>query len=221
MKTPAWREEDWQQLPVIEDIAQWQELVEYSRRTETDITDLHVRHLTAEQPNWDHMGFSRVWFDDCRFTGVSISQASFYHVRFEGGDLSGGDIRRSHFRQCEFRKAKGVGLIVSDSFFRRVRFSDWNGRYMQWATCELEQVDWINADCREALFSDCPLKTVRFDHTALQQTQFFKTYLKGIDLTSCDIDGLSVSERMTELQGAVVDLYQAAELARMLGIIIR
>lgn len=221
MKTPAWREEDWQQLPVVEDPDQWRNLIESHRRAETDITEYHVRHLMMEGLNFDHLGFSRVWFDDCRFPGLSASQASFYNLRFEGGDLSSGDFHHSHFRQCAFLKAKGVGLTISDSFFRRVTFSDWNGRYMQWSTCALEQVDWVNADCREALFSDCPLKAVRFDHTNLQQTQFFKTYLKGIDLTSCEIDGLSVSERLTELQGAVVDLYQAAELARMLGIIIR
>lgn len=221
MKTPVWREKDWCQLPIIEDPLEWKDLIENCRNTETDITEYHIRHLTVEKPSFDHMGFSRVWFDDCRFSELSASQASFYNVRFENSDLSSGDIRRSHFRQCVFTKSKGVGLTVSDSFFRRVQFGDWNGRYMQWSSCTLEQLDWVNADCREALFSDCPLKEVRFDHTSLQQTQFFKTYLKGIDLTSCEIDGLSVSDRMSELQGAVVDLYQAAELARMLGIIIR
>ena len=45
--------------------------------------------------------------------------------------------------------------------------------------------------------------------------------LKDVDLTTCDIDALTLSESCAELRGAVVDLWQAAGLARRLGLIIK
>ena len=50
---------------------------------------------------------------------------------------------------------------------------------------------------------------------------FFKTPLKGMDFTTCDIKGLVLSDECSEVRGAVMDLYQAAELAKRLGIVIK
>ncbi len=221
MKTAVWRREDYERLPVIESDSQWMDLLHECRQTETDITGVHVRQLDFTEESWEGLDFSRVWFEGCRLAGVRISQCGFGDVWWDGCDLSGVEFRRSRLRGCRFEKGKGVGLTASDSYIRQTRFTGWNGRYGQWSSCTLEHTHWLDCDCREALFSDCPLKDVTFSQTGLQQAQFFKTYLKGIDLTTCSLDGLSVSERMTELQGAVVDLYQAADLARMLGIVIR
>lgn len=221
MKTPWWQQEYKTRLPVIDTIEQWEALLLDSREAEIDITDQHIRQLTFENADWSGLGFMRIWFDNCRFPGIKMSQCTFHDTRWDNCDVSGGNLRRCRVHDCRFEKGKGVGLVISDSFFRKTSFYNWNGRYVQWSSCALEHMNWMESVCRESLFSDCPLKAVQFTHTDLQQAQFFKTYLKGIDLTSCQIDGLSVSDRMTELRGAIVDLYQAAELARMLGIEIR
>lgn len=52
-------------------------------------------------------------------------------------------------------------------------------------------------------------------------TDFFRTPLKDLDFTTCTLEGISVSDGGSELQGAVVNLYQAAELARLLGVIVK
>jgi hypothetical protein len=45
-----------------------------------------------------------------------------------------------------------------------------------------------------------------------------RTSLAGIDLSSCDISGLRVSDTFRELRGAVVSSEQAAQLAGLLGV---
>ena len=47
---------------------------------------------------------------------------------------------------------------------------------------------------------------------------FFKTSLKGMDLSSCDIAGAAFSSSLFELKGAKIGLLQAAALLRALGI---
>ena len=49
--------------------------------------------------------------------------------------------------------------------------------------------------------------------------ELFKTPLEGMDLTTCQIDGLIVDP--PSLRGAVVTAVQACGLAKLLGLIIR
>ena len=60
---------------------------------------------------------------------------------------------------------------------------------------------------------------VRFEYSNLIGSQLFKTNLGGIDFTTCDITGIGVGSQ--DLNGIIVDEYQAIELSRLLGIIIK
>ena len=50
---------------------------------------------------------------------------------------------------------------------------------------------------------------------------FFKTPLKGVDFTSCRLQAPTLSLGGPELRGAEVTLFQAAELAGQMGVIIK
>ena len=47
---------------------------------------------------------------------------------------------------------------------------------------------------------------------------FFRTSLKGCDLSSCTLDRIALSETCAELKGAKIDASQAPVVARILGI---
>ena len=47
---------------------------------------------------------------------------------------------------------------------------------------------------------------------------FFKTPLKGIDLSDCNIGHIMMSDQYKEIAGAKVNMFQAVELAKLLGI---
>ncbi len=55
----------------------------------------------------------------------------------------------------------------------------------------------------------------------LAGTSFFRTPLSGVDLTRCSLEGIVLSDALGEVRGAKMDLYQAAGLARRLGVIIQ
>ncbi|MEG2596733.1 MAG: pentapeptide repeat-containing protein, partial [Ruthenibacterium sp.] len=51
--------------------------------------------------------------------------------------------------------------------------------------------------------------------------EFFHTSLKDIDFTTCVLDAISVSDGAKELNGAIVNIHQAADLSALLGLIIK
>lgn len=48
-------------------------------------------------------------------------------------------------------------------------------------------------------------------------TNFFRTKLVGLDFTSCQLEGIAISDAMTEVYGAKLGLCQAAALADALA----
>ena len=88
-------------------------------------------------------------------------------------------------------------------------------------SAKLTGVQFLTCDLSGSDIVECILKDTAFEETRLTGASFFKTSLAGIDLTGCPLEGIRISEHYTELRGAIVDLFQAAELSKLLGIIIK
>lgn len=72
-----------------------------------------------------------------------------------------------------------------------------------------------------AILSQCKHKNMLFHECSLRGTSFFHTSLKKVDLTSCELEDLALSDEAHELRGAIVNISQATELARHLGLEIK
>ena len=70
----------------------------------------------------------------------------------------------------------------------------------------------------EACLAEAKFRSVLFSNTNLKRVDFFKTVLNGINLSSCDIEGLMVSDTYYELKGLKVNAMQAVDLSLLLGI---
>ncbi len=62
------------------------------------------------------------------------------------------------------------------------------------------------------------MKKVKFSEVNFNKVDFFHTRLKGIDFSDCSIQLISVSDQYFELKGMKIDLFQAVEIAKILGI---
>ena len=67
----------------------------------------------------------------------------------------------------------------------------------------------------------CRLKNTSVHEVRFDKANFYRTSLKGIDLTTCRISGIITSLEAGELKGAVVNMFQAVELAKRFGVIVR
>ena len=62
---------------------------------------------------------------------------------------------------------------------------------------------------------------MRFRTDGFSRKQFFKTPLIGIDLSTSEIKGVTLSKELSELRGATLSADQALALIRQAGIGIR
>lgn len=186
---------------------------------EKDIKGLRITG-TALNGDFSRMGFSKVIFDHCRLSGCDFSNSDFIDVTFESCDLSGCRFREGYFQRVLLSQVKGVGAVFGESVFKNLTIKESNLSYASFAKSKFERAK-ISGELHDVSFAECSLKSFEFENADLTRADFFKTPLKGQDLRSCRIDGIVVSDSLSELRGAVVDLYQAAALAAKLGIEIK
>ena len=66
---------------------------------------------------------------------------------------------------------------------------------------------------------EAKLKSIKLIDSNLYKAQMFKTTLKNIDFRTCNIEGITVDK--DDLKGMIVNDFQAIELSKLLGIIIK
>ena len=97
--------------------------------------------------------------------------------------------------------------------------ADGSFRYADFSSSLMENCSIRDCNFTEAFLSEIRLKKPTLKAVNFAGADFFKTLLKGIDLSDCIIDGITVSDTRNELRGAIVNAGQAIELAaRVLGI---
>jgi uncharacterized protein YjbI with pentapeptide repeats len=102
-----------------------------------------------------------------------------------------------------------------------VLFSESNFTYSNFGHSKLQKMIFSSSDFSNAYLAECKLKEMEINDVSFNGCDFFKTPLRGIDLRNSRIDGLLISDGFKELEGVTVDLYQAAGLARFLGVNIK
>lgn len=99
-------------------------------------------------------------------------------------------------------------------------FKNSNFRYAYFDEANFKEAWFEDVDLSEASLSQCKLEKVKFTQTKLIKNNFFKTPLKCIDFSNNEFVAPTVSEPPVELRGLMVDRFQAAELAKLMGIFI-
>ena len=70
----------------------------------------------------------------------------------------------------------------------------------------------------DAFLSELKLKKLKFAYCDLTRADFFRTPLKGMDLSTCTISGIALSDDRHEITGAKISAAQAIDVALMLGV---
>lgn len=196
-------------------------LFSQAAEAEEELENLYI--ADAFLPDMDLSGqrFSGVFFENCRLPGSFFNRASFVDVRFKGCDFSNCLFEEAYFNRCEWISCKWVGASLEGSTFRQTEIVSSNLEY-----CNLDHSLWDyvrikDCDLSQAYLSNCRLKKAELENCRLMRTSVHRTPLHGMDLTSCELGGLVLSENFSELKGALVRADQALELSRLLGIVIQ
>lgn len=191
-----------------------------ARDLEVRVEEKRFRKVNAEEEDFSILCFSKVRFENCSFSSCSFRKCEFTDVIFQSCNFSNCIFTDTYFNRCQILTSKGMGANFSDSSILNVTIRDSSLNYVNLDASKLEKVKIETTEFNNANISQCRCKTVAWDRVQLNNTSFFKTSLCGMDFTTSTINGIILSDECKELKGVVVDLYQAAELAKRLGIII-
>lgn len=158
-------------------------------------------------------------FESWRFEECAVPRLQFTDVLFRSCDLSGLDLTGCSLLRCRFSGCKAVGAYLAEAKLRQVLFEDCQMQLANLSDCRCQTVRFSRCDFTGAALLGLSLTKTAFDNCRLVDVQLTGTPLGGLDLTSCTIEGWSL--RGEELRGAIVTPFQAAELSRLLGLVIR
>lgn len=176
-------------------------------------------HMTGEELS--HMRFFSVIFENCSFQNCDFQRGEFSDVVFNSCDMSNSVFSDGYFNRMEFNNCKGMGAVFAGSTFLHISISGSNFNYANFDSSKLEHVRFLESQLKGSFFTQCHFKDVIWNQADLEMASLFKTSLRGADFTTSKISGLILSDEGKEISGAIVDLYQAAELSRYLGIVIK
>lgn len=172
---------------------------------------------TISGSNMETIEFDTVKFIKCQFLNCDFTKACFYHVMFENCDFSNCCMIESYWKDAAIvhSKADGAvfsGAVLKDLQIRKSRFDYANFSQTLWENSVTE-----SSSFREGFLSEVKFKKTSFRDVDFTKADFFKTRLKGMDFSDCIIEDMMISDQFTELAGLKINMFQAVEAAKLLG----
>ncbi|MFR1639080.1 MAG: pentapeptide repeat-containing protein [Eggerthellaceae bacterium] len=135
-------------------------------------------------------------FSNCDFSNSTFSQANFTRCTFSSCKFTGADLLEAVLSRVEVRDSSFAYASVAKEAGRRER----------------EIRDFSGADLAELRQRRVEFDDVRFANSLLP------CELERCGLSSCRLADIVLSDTMEELRGCSMDLFQAAGIARRLGV---
>ena len=205
-------------LEPCEDLIQ---LIDQCRADGQDICLKHLKDISLFDLDLSNLTFEQVVFENCQFDEAIMNKTLFRDVVFETCDFSNRNFSNSWFHRCELTNSKGIGANFSEVSMNDVVILNCNFRYANFATAKLSNSSISHSEFSDTTFTDCTFKMLLLEESRFIGTDFFHTPLRNIDFSSGELATIHVSTEASELKGMIVSLGQAAELARMMGVVIK
>lgn len=178
-----------------------------------------ARGILIEDVRADNVSISRFVFDGCTFQhaalhGLDVTDVCFQNCSITNVDFGHALIHRTVFKDCNL-----TGIDMREATFRNVVFENCIMRYSFFRSSDMDRTAFRTCRMENADFQQVKLANVFFSGCNMKQTQMSGTALAGIDLSTCEIDGIGV--RIEDLTGAIVAPAQAAELCRLMGVVVK
>lgn len=176
--------------------------------------------LHAAETSFAELEVSSGRFSNCQFFSCDFTGALFVDVAFESCDFSNSILDSAAFTRCTFNDCKFAGASFTEALWEQVAAKDCTFAYSAFNQCLWKTVRARTCDFSSTDMTEMELHGISLEDDRFVGTSFFHTKLVGLDFSTCQLEGITISDAMTEVYGAKLGLYQAAALARRLGVII-
>jgi uncharacterized protein YjbI with pentapeptide repeats len=183
------------------------------------LEDLCFTHLDISGRRIPALRGGNLVFDRMSFANSEIAVLRLFDARFVGCDLSNAMLRACEATRVEFIDCKLTGLNAFGCRFDDVLMERCDASFCHLSEGRLKHSEIVASQFREAALNGISFEGTRMKEVVLRKADLAEANLAGLDLTSCDIEEISL--RVTDLRGAIVSPAQAMDLARFLEVVIR
>lgn len=166
-----------------------------------------------------HLTFTDVHGKQVRWGASRLHSVRCTDVRWTGCDLANAMWEQLVAHRAEFLDCQLLGWNAPEAHLQNVRFQGCNGQFANFRFATCKAVRFEQCDLRQADFQRADLSGVVFHQCNLSHAQFSGATLKGTDFRGSTINDMRVG--IGELPGAIVDPFQAAYIAGLLGVVIK
>lgn len=208
-------------FPKILDITEDENIIFDAIRTDEKITEKHLKNITINGADLTALAFAECILEKCKFIDCKLHKVSFANTIIKNCDFSNSDALDTYFSNCRIDTSKFMGTVITGAIWKYVSVFDSNFVYANLDLTKFSDVDIERCDFTTADMNECRIKNTNLTDVNFTECGFFKTRLADIDFSTCIIDGIRVSTDKSELSGMTVNVYQAVDLSKLLGIIIK
>ncbi|WP_141499625.1 pentapeptide repeat-containing protein [Paenibacillus luteus] len=204
--------------PKIPDQLQALDVPDYEWSDDYEISDSIIRDCGVHNQSAYKPCFDRVVFNNVVFRGTSLRKAEFTDVRFDNCDLANIELSEAIMHRVSFHNCKLLGMDITGATLRNVRFDQCIADYavLRFGNAKgvkLEKSSFAKGDLSNMTISNFYLTEVNIDQVQLSQTK-----LGGIDISTCEFNGLGVS--LEDLRRCVISPAQAITFATIFGLVV-
>ena len=175
---------------------------------------VHLAGIKADYLNLKQVQLQGVYLNESH-----LYASSFADVWMGACSLANTHVERLLAHRVEFIDCLLLGLNATDAHFQDVCFRACDGRLAGFRFSTFKSVIFERCNLRRANFQGADLTGVRFIECDLSEAEMSQTTLKGTDFRTSTIDAMRIGAE--EVVGAIVDHFQAAYMASLLGLVIK
>ena len=176
--------------------------------------------LIIADENFSELQAAHARFANCFLSCCDFSGSLFTDTVFEGCDFANSYFDNAGFTRCTFKNCKLTGASFMEANLEHVALEDCTLDFGAFNRCRFWAVSATRCDFSGADMAEMELHYVTLDDDRFIGTSFFRTPLLGLDFSTCQLEGVALSDTMAEIYGTKMNVYQAAALARRLGVIV-
>jgi uncharacterized protein YjbI with pentapeptide repeats len=162
--------------------------------------------------------FDKIIFKNTTFTGTSLTGVELTDVIFEKCDLSNVDFSNAIIHRTEFKECKMIGINLTGVTLRNVLFDSCLADYATFRFSNTKQVIIQDSFLCKTDFCYSKLQKIELYRSNIDQAQLSGIKLDGIDLSTCEFNGLGVE--VEDLKGCIISREQAYIFANLFGLIV-
>lgn len=160
--------------------------------------------------------FDTCIFEKCTFTNNTFLRSEFIDCKFLNCDLSNNSFTDSTFIRNEFTNCKFIGSHFVESYIDNTLIEDSVCEYIDIANNKIKVLEVHNSDFTFSSWFENKIEGIAFKNNKLQNTTFFKSNMKDLDISSCDIEKLRIDQE--SIKGMIISPLQAEAFCHLLGL---